>query len=81
MERLNGFQMACREAGVEIPPEYILARGFREADGYEGARQILSLPQRPTALVACNYHTTLGAFQGDTGCGLFPGPGHAPGGV
>lgn len=70
VERLNGFQMACREAGVEIPPEYILARGFREADGYEGARQILSLPQRPTALVACNYHTTLGAFQAIQDAGL-----------
>ena len=62
-ERLNGFQMACQEAGVSIPQEYILTQGFQEADGYEGVRQLLALPQRPTALVACNYYTTLGAFQ------------------
>lgn len=63
LERLEGFQMACREAEVPIPQEYILTRGFQEADGYEGVRQLLALSQRPTALVACNYYTTLGAFQ------------------
>ena len=71
-ERLNGYRAALTNFGIPENPDYIITRGFEESDGYEGAKELFSLPAPPTALIACNHHTTLGAvmFALDSGISI-----------
>lgn len=50
--RLTGFRQACRELGLEIPPEYIIPCVYHEPDICEKAtRKLLRLPDPPTCVL------------------------------
>lgn len=50
--RLGGFHRACRECGIEIPEEYIVAARFQEPkDSGQATRKLLALKNRPTCIL------------------------------
>lgn len=62
-ERLQGYLDAMREAGIEPRAEYIMDCHWTEIEGYKATRQLMALPERPTALFSCNYNMTVGALS------------------
>jgi LacI family transcriptional regulator len=52
--RLQGFQAAMAEAGLEIGPELIVDGLFTYRSGLAAADQLLDLPNPPTAIFASN---------------------------
>ncbi|MBX6764827.1 MAG: LacI family transcriptional regulator [Rubrobacteraceae bacterium] len=71
-DRLKGYQKALQEADIEIDQQLIWEgkpiSGFGDAESAElgrlGAHELLSLPNRPTALFAINDMYALGAYAG-----------------
>lgn len=50
--RLTGFRQACRELGLEIPPEYIIPSVYHDPDLCEEAtRKLLQLPELPSCIL------------------------------
>ena len=50
--RLTGFHQACRELGLEIPPEYIIPCVYHDPDICEEAtRKLMQLPEKPTCII------------------------------
>lgn len=68
-DRLAGFRRAFEEAGVPFTAELVRDGNYREADGYRAAMQLLTLPERPTAIVSANNLMVIGAMRAirDTG--------------
>lgn len=62
-ERLRGYRMALESFSLSPEPRYIFSGGFEERHGREGMASLLSLPEPPTAVIACNHHITLGAVM------------------
>ena len=61
-ERMKGYRDALKKAGLAEEDQLQITTGFSEMDGYAGAVRLLSLPEPPTAMLLCNYYTTLGAI-------------------
>jgi len=76
--RLEGYQKGLRAYGVTFDPnllwEKALEKGFGDTEGVElgrsGARELLSKPNRPTALLAINDMYAFGAYAGARDLGL-----------
>ena len=62
-ERLRGYRVALRQAG--ITPDPVLERGgdFTEAAGYAAAFELLAQRDRPTAIFAANDSMAIGALS------------------
>jgi len=69
-ERLAGFRKALQEAHLPLPPEYVRPTGFFTEAGCRAALEILRLPNRPTAVFACNNRLTLGLMHAIKQLGL-----------
>ena len=61
VERRAGFLQALAEAGLTARPDWLLPGQHREDDGHRAARQLLTLPDRPSALFVGNNEMTVGA--------------------
>lgn len=61
--RRQGYLQAYDTAGIPPSPELIHMTLFDEAGGRTAMAGLLSLPEPPDAVIACNYYTTLGAVQ------------------
>lgn len=78
IDRLNGYKSALQEAGIEPEPALIwegVSNGsFGDADavemGRQGAHELFSATNRPTALFAINDMYALGAYAGARDLGL-----------
>lgn len=53
-DRLRGYQLALKGAGVEFDPGLVAGSSFLGGDGFHAATTLLSQPRRPTALFAAN---------------------------
>ena len=62
-ERLRGFRMALREAGVDRAGCPELAGDFTEEGGYRAVEPLLALRRRPTAVFAANDSTAVGVIS------------------
>ena len=63
-KRLVGFYRACAAHGITVPDEYVIAGTYRDAIGCAKAtRQLLSLPQRPTAILFPDDFSAIGGVQ------------------
>ncbi len=69
-ERLEGFRMAMREAGLEVRAEWVREGDLTEESGYRAMAGILEQRQRPTALFAGNDVVAYGAIQAIKDAGL-----------
>lgn len=62
-ERLRGYRLALREAGIERDPSLELDGDFTEAAGYNAALKLLEMSDRPTAIFAANDSMAIGALS------------------
>jgi LacI family transcriptional regulator len=60
--RLQGFRQALDEARIAVPAKYIAESWFTFRFAQERAEKLLALKERPTALVAVNDETAVGAM-------------------
>lgn len=61
--REQGYLMALREAGIEPEPAWRFEGNYRLKSGEEGARYLLSVYPRPTAIVCGNDNMAFGALR------------------
>ena len=61
--RLDGFYRAMAQAGLDVPPEYVLESDFEFSGGFSAMNQLLSLPVPPQAVFAGNDAMAVGAYQ------------------
>jgi LacI family transcriptional regulator len=61
--RFEGFTAALREHGLELPTTNVRVGNFDVESGYEYARELLLLQDRPTALFASNDEMAAGALS------------------
>jgi DNA-binding LacI/PurR family transcriptional regulator len=70
-ERQEGYEQALKEFGLAIDPALIRRADFRQvAESRQQALELLTLPQRPTALFTANTMITLGALTAIQELGL-----------
>ncbi len=70
-ERLAGIQALADERGVKLSDHAVVATDqLRVADGRWATMQVLAAQPRPTAIIAPNYHLTLGALTALNESGL-----------
>lgn len=69
-ERLRGYRTAMTHHGIPLTPGFEFDGDFTEASGYEAAREILELEQRPTAIFAFNDSMAIGAIGAIREAGL-----------
>jgi LacI family transcriptional regulator len=63
-DRVNGYKKALAEAGIAENPQWLVAGDFQFQGGENGINQLLALPERPTAVFACNDMMALGIMRG-----------------
>lgn len=69
-KRQQAFHSALAKHGLELPAELIAEGAFTFESGAEGARKLLSLPQRPTAIFAANDEMAMASIQVAQNMGL-----------
>ncbi|MBX9458374.1 MAG: LacI family DNA-binding transcriptional regulator [Rhizobium sp.] len=71
------FVDRCREVlggyGLSLGDELVFSSTPNEAGGYQIARKLLALPERPTAAVLVNETNTIGFYRGLMEAGIRPG--------
>lgn len=70
LDRLNGFQAAMRDHGLEVDPDFIFEGDFYRKEGYEAAQHFLAQPQHPTAILAANDYAAFGVIDAIRDAGL-----------
>jgi len=62
-DRRRGYRAALQEAGVRLQPRFVHMRGVKPELAREAAREILILPNRPTAIVASSDRVALSVIE------------------
>ncbi len=68
--RYDGYLSALAEAGIDTDPALIKEGLFHMEDGFEHAMSLLTMPQRPTAIVAGNDLQAMGIYDAARKLGL-----------
>ncbi|MDT0345743.1 LacI family DNA-binding transcriptional regulator [Streptomyces litchfieldiae] len=68
--RLDGYRAAMDLGGAVGDPELIRTGDFKVADGVTHTRELLRLPDPPTAVFACNDGQALGVYRAAAEAGL-----------
>ena len=61
--REEGYRSALRSAGVAVDPDLVRVGGYRPQVAAGPVRELLTLPDRPTAVFAANDLTAIGTMQ------------------
>ena len=63
-ERLKAYQDVLNKNGIPLNSDYIRSAEIQDSDiAYSAAFDLLNLPERPTAIVACNNILGMGALK------------------
>lgn len=62
-ERLDGYKLAHRKAGLEVNQELIRHADFRELGGHDAMLSLLALRNRPDAVFVANNLMTVGTLE------------------
>jgi LacI family transcriptional regulator len=68
--RLEGYRAALDDAGLAFDPRLVVAARSDTEGGLQVARQLLSAPDRPTALFCFNDRMAMGAYHAAAELGL-----------
>ncbi len=63
LSRLRGYREGLLSAQIEYRDEYVVEGDFKEASGARAIERLWQLPDPPTALMAANDLTALGALE------------------
>jgi LacI family transcriptional regulator len=69
-KRLDGYVEALKSKGLPVDPRYIVQGDFHPESGFEAGRRLLALPERPTAIFACNDLMAMGVIKAAASMGL-----------
>ena len=61
--RLDGYRAGLEAAGIPVDPDLVVEGEFDYASGFEGARRLLSLDERPTAVFAASDQMAMGVYE------------------
>lgn len=70
IERLEGYVLALKQAGIPVREELIERSNFKEEGGRQAMAKFLQLPERPTAVFTANAYLGFGAVQACYEAGL-----------
>ena len=62
-DRLSAYKESLQAAGLSVDPELLVECGPTMEDSYQATKQLLTLPSRPTALLAINDLLAIGAMR------------------
>ena len=62
IERLNGYKEALANNAIEMNQDFIIEGEYSFESGVEGAKKLMSLADRPTAIFSCNDEIAAGAL-------------------
>jgi LacI family transcriptional regulator len=62
-DRLAGYQAALADAGLAPDPLLIKEGDFFQPDGFAGARELMALPEPPSAIFASNDVSAFGVME------------------
>lgn len=69
--RRTSFLRAMQEAGLSVPPEYLIhSRYHHPAAAREATQRLLSLENRPTCIIMADDYAALGGLEAIRGAGL-----------
>lgn len=63
LTRLNGYVSAISESGLTYNKDYICEGDFKFKSGYENAKKLLSLPDKPEAIFAASDEMAIGVVR------------------
>jgi LacI family transcriptional regulator len=69
-DRLAGYREAVESLGMTQSPDYVVTGDFFLESGYAGARQLMALSDRPTAIFAAGDEMAIGAMHALADCGI-----------
>ena len=69
-ERHKGYEDALRDYGIALDPELVVEGDYSFDDGFRGARKLLALPDRPTAIFGSNDEIAAGVLAAARSGGL-----------
>jgi LacI family transcriptional regulator len=69
-DRLFGYRSQMESLGMSVPPEYVEIGDFFHESGYEAAKRLLALPERPDAIACASDATAIGAMAAIREAGL-----------
>ncbi|MBV9229679.1 MAG: LacI family DNA-binding transcriptional regulator [Chloroflexi bacterium] len=69
-DRLTGYKAALQDHGLSIAPELINEGDFLQPRGYSCAKELLALPEPPTAIFASNDMSAFGVMEAVRDYGL-----------
>jgi LacI family transcriptional regulator len=69
-DRLAGFQAALHDHGIQLDPSLIIEGNYLQQRGFEAGQQLLSRPDRPTAIFASNDASAFGVIDAAHAHGL-----------
>jgi DNA-binding LacI/PurR family transcriptional regulator len=61
--RLSGFRQALKKAGIELPEKFVRLAPYSQEQTRQTARELLSLPEPPTAIFAATDFQALGVLK------------------
>ncbi|MGY2066271.1 LacI family DNA-binding transcriptional regulator [Blastococcus sp. SYSU DS0619] len=68
--RIDGYRAALERAGIGVDPELVRHGNFHHEGGYDQARTLLELPDRPTAIFAGSDEQAFGVLEAARQAGL-----------
>ncbi|MFN8472430.1 MAG: LacI family DNA-binding transcriptional regulator [Anaerolineae bacterium] len=69
-ERVRGYRQALADAHIRFDPQLLVYGDFHTDSGYIAAAELLELPDRPTAIFACNDLMAIGVMAAVQEAGL-----------
>jgi len=69
-ERYKGYEDALHEYGIELDPALVVEGDYSFDDGFRGARRLLALPDRPTAIFGSNDEIAAGVLAAAKSSGI-----------
>ncbi len=69
-DRLAGFRAAMKTHHIPIPDELVCEGDFEQLDGYNNGKELLALPNPPTAIFASNDMMAMGVMDAVRELGL-----------
>jgi LacI family transcriptional regulator len=61
--RYKGYERAMSDAGIPVNRQYVFEGDYRMSKAYAFSREMLSMKDRPTAVLTCNNRTSLGFLK------------------
>lgn len=68
--RIDGYRAGLERAGLSVDPDLVRYGTFHHQGGYDRARELLALPDPPTAIFAGSDEHAFGVIEAARTCGL-----------